>query len=70
MDIWVRKCRSFEEEQEADREFWRQLAPSQRIAIVEDLRQREDSEEGERVSKDFEELLELLKLEGESNSDE
>ena len=38
MEIWVRKCSSFEEEQEADREFWAKLTPEQRVAAVEELR--------------------------------
>ena len=38
MQAWVRKLLSFEEEQDADREFWTQLTPNERVAIVEELR--------------------------------
>lgn len=37
-EIWVRKCSSFAEEAEADREFWARLTPDERVAVVEDLR--------------------------------
>lgn len=39
VEIWVRKCSSFEEERRADREFWAALTPEQRVAAVEELRQ-------------------------------
>lgn len=26
-EIWIRKCSSFEEEREADRDFWQRLSP-------------------------------------------
>jgi hypothetical protein len=39
MAIWVRKFTSFEEERAADREFWLALAPDERVALVEQIRQ-------------------------------
>jgi hypothetical protein len=38
--IWVRTCASFEEERRADREFWAQISPDERVAIVEQLREQ------------------------------
>jgi len=38
MDVWVRKCSSFEEERRADREFWQRMTPDERVAVVEELR--------------------------------
>jgi hypothetical protein len=39
MQVWIRKCASFSEEQEADRAFWRSLSPDARVMLVEQLRQ-------------------------------
>ena len=36
--LWIRKCASFAEERAADREFWRQMTPDERVAAVEELR--------------------------------
>ena len=38
MKVWIRKCKSFEEERRADAEFWQQMTPAERVAIVEELR--------------------------------
>ena len=38
MKRWVRKLTSFEEERAADREFWAQMSPDERVAAVEELR--------------------------------
>jgi hypothetical protein len=38
MDTWLRRCASFEEESEADVEFWRRYSPSERVAILEEMR--------------------------------
>jgi hypothetical protein len=48
-DIWVRRCRSFEEEAEADREFWARLSPEERVGAVEQMRLEggDDSDEDE-----------------------
>ena len=40
MDPWVRRCASFDEEREADREFWARLSPDERVAVVESLREQ------------------------------
>jgi hypothetical protein len=39
VDVWVRRCASFEEEQRADREFWRAMTPAARIEALEELRE-------------------------------
>jgi hypothetical protein len=38
MKRWVKKLTSFEEERTADREFWAQMSPDERVAAVEELR--------------------------------
>ncbi len=38
MTIWIRKCVSFAEDRQADREFWAAMTPDQRVAVVEQLR--------------------------------
>ena len=35
---WVRKCASFEEEREADREFWARMDPDERVRVADSLR--------------------------------
>ena len=35
MERWVRVCRSWEEEAEADREFWMRFSPEERVGLVE-----------------------------------
>jgi len=40
VDPWIRKCTSFEEERQADFEFWARFTPDERVAIVESLRQQ------------------------------
>lgn len=37
-EIWVRKCSSWEEEAEADREFWARMSPGERVETVESIR--------------------------------
>lgn len=36
--VWVRKFSSFEEERQADREYWARIAPHARVAILDDMR--------------------------------
>ena len=38
MELWVRKCASFAEERAADRDFWQQMTPDERVAAVNELR--------------------------------
>lgn len=38
VERWVRVCHSFEEEAEADREFWLRFSPEERVAHIEALR--------------------------------
>jgi hypothetical protein len=40
-DVWLRKCSSHEEAEEADREFWAQMTGDERVAAVEDMRLNE-----------------------------
>jgi hypothetical protein len=40
MELWIRKCASFAEERAADREFWRQMTPDERVAAVNELREQ------------------------------
>ncbi len=35
---WFRKLDSFADEAEADREFWAQMTPNERVAVIDDLR--------------------------------
>jgi hypothetical protein len=35
VQVWVRKCASFDEDRAADREFWAQSRPSERVVLVE-----------------------------------
>lgn len=37
--IWLRKFSSFDDENRADREFWQQMTPDERVGIVEQLRE-------------------------------
>ena len=37
-DVWLRKGSSFEEEEEADREFWEQMTGRERVEALEELR--------------------------------
>jgi hypothetical protein len=60
MDVWIRKCASFEEEARADREFWKHCTAQQRVEAVEDLRlQSAEDEDGDRQG--LEELFESFR---------
>jgi hypothetical protein len=48
MTLWVRKCASFAEERDADRDFWRQTTPEMRVQAVEELRTQWAALTGER----------------------
>lgn len=37
-EVWLRKGDSFEEEEEADREFWQQMTGRERVEILEQMR--------------------------------
>jgi hypothetical protein len=47
-DVWFRKCDSFEEEEEADREFWEQMTGRERVEALEELRREAWKITGER----------------------
>jgi hypothetical protein len=51
MAVWIRKCTSFEEERRADREFWAQTTPEQRVAAVEELREHWSKQQGDGVER-------------------
>ncbi len=38
MEGWVRRCSSFAEEADADREFWAGMTANERVAVVEQMR--------------------------------
>ncbi len=49
MDLWIRKCSSFEEEADADREFWSSLTGDERVEALEELRRQAWKITGERI---------------------
>lgn len=62
MNVWFRRCTSFEEEAEADREFWLQYTPEERVALVEEIRKEwADMTNASQPSKDQREFLLLLR---------
>ena len=38
VDIWLRRCSSFEEEADADRDFWARFSPDDRVGVLEQMR--------------------------------
>lgn len=48
-ELWVRKCASFEEAEEADREFWAQMTGDERVEALEMLRAEAWKVTGERI---------------------
>src|SRR5687768_10818784 len=38
VSIWLRRCATFEEEAQADRDYWQQYSPGERLAQMDDLR--------------------------------
>ncbi|MEA2416655.1 MAG: hypothetical protein QOI58_3312 [Thermoanaerobaculia bacterium] len=62
MTVWLRRCSSFAEEAEADREYWSAFAPDERVALISDLRQEWNTMNGanEPPSRDFRDFLQLL----------
>jgi hypothetical protein len=62
MTVWLRRCASFAEEAEADREYWSGFAPDERVALIADLRQEWNTMNGinQPPSRDFRDFLELL----------
>ena len=39
-EIWFRKCATFEEEAEADREYWAQFSADEKVALIGNLKHR------------------------------
>ena len=50
-EVWLRKGGSFEEEAEADREFWAQMTGRQRVEALEEMRQEAWKITGERLER-------------------
>jgi hypothetical protein len=49
MEIWLRKCNSFAEEANADREFWSRMTGDERVEALEELRREAWKVTGERL---------------------
>lgn len=47
--IWLRKCGSFAEDAEADREFWSRMTGVERVEALEELRREAWKVTGERL---------------------
>ena len=66
MKVWLRVCKSWEEEEAADREYWDQFTGDERVAMIKDLHR-----EWERINRmvqtdntDFAELFAALNKHG------
>lgn len=46
VDLWLRRATSFDEESEADSEFWLTMTPDERVAVLEQMRQEWIEEHG------------------------
>lgn len=64
--IWFRKCASFEEEAEADREYWAQFSADEKVALVEELKRESAmiSNESHRPGPDHIEFVACLNRQG------
>lgn len=62
MKIWARVCKSFDEEALADREYWEQFTPDERVALIKDLHREWERIKGmvESNNRDFADLFEAL----------
>src|SRR5258706_14972552 len=63
MTVWARKGVGFEEEAEADREYWATLfTPDARVALIEDLCEESDRMNGRKSStnRDYDEIVAAL----------
>jgi hypothetical protein len=62
MPVWLRRCASFAEEAEADRDYWSAFTADERVALIADLRQEWNTMNGinEPPSRDFTDFLNLL----------
>ena len=47
MEIWLRRCSSFQEESDSDADLWMQMSPDERVAVLEQMRQEWLEEHGE-----------------------
>lgn len=64
MTLWLRRCATFEDEAEADREYWQQYSPDERVAQMNDLRMdwATMSNEIPRPNRDHAEFVAALRL--------
>jgi len=62
MAVWLRRCASFAEESEADRDYWSHFAPDERVALIADLRREWSTMNGtnDPPSGDFTDFLQAL----------
>ena len=62
MAVWLRRCASFTEEAEADREYWSYFTPDERVGLIADLRQEWRRMNGidETPRRDFTDFLKVL----------
>jgi hypothetical protein len=62
MTVWLRRCRSFAEEAEADHEYWSRFTPDERVALIPDLRHEWSTMNGSEKtpSRDFTDFLAAL----------
>jgi hypothetical protein len=51
MEIWVRRCSSFAEDERADREFWATMTGEERVEALEELRREAWKVTGERLER-------------------
>jgi hypothetical protein len=67
MAVWLRKCASFAEEAIADREYWQQYSPDERVAQIDDLLKEWRRIKGDDVqinNRDFADLFRALNKHG------
>jgi hypothetical protein len=62
MAVWLRRCASFAEESDADRDYWSHFAPDERVALIADLRREWSTMNGtnDPPSGDFTDFLKAL----------
>jgi predicted nucleotidyltransferase len=65
VNVWFRRCTSFEEEAQADRDFWLQYSPDERVTLMEEMRKEwADMTNASQPSKDQRDFLVLLRQHG------
>jgi predicted nucleotidyltransferase len=66
MKVWLRVCKSWEEEAAADREYYQSFTPDERVAMIDDLHRQWEKINGmvETENRDFRHLLTALNKHG------